>query len=250
MVNTYKKILALALVIFSLFSCAFAEGGDKVVATFNGGEVTIDEVQNDLNVEISMMNTTLNYYAQLMGEGAYNMTEEDLKNIREYVVEAYAKFEILLNKMHELGIADLTDEEKTNLRANAEYYYLQYVYSYVQQGISADEAAYYLDMQGMSIDSIYENSYKNAVQNKLINALSVNEEVSEEDMQAQYEALVSEYETNYAKNPQTIETSVNSGNTAYFMPENMRYIKHIILTPEDETLADELKASVNQLTSY
>lgn len=250
MVNTYKKILALALVIFSLFSCAFAEGGDKVVATFNGGEVTIDEVQNDLNVEISMMNTTLNYYAQLMGEGAYNMTEEDLKNIREYVIEAYAKFEILLNKMHELGIADLTDEEKTNLRANAEYYYLQYVYSYVQQGISADEAAYYLDMQGMSIDSIYENSYKNAVQNKLINALSVNEEVSEEDMQAQYEALVSEYETNYAKNPQTIETSVNSGNTAYFMPENMRYIKHIILTPEDETLADELEASVNQLTSY
>ncbi len=250
MINTFKKFLALALVVACFFTCAYAENGDKVVATYNGGEVTAKEVENDLNVEISMMTTTMNYYAQLMGEGAYTLTDEDLAGIREYVVKAYAQYEILFNKMKEMGIADLTEEEKTNLRANAEYYYLQYVYSYTQQGISADEAAYYLDSQGMSIDSIYESSYRNAIQTKIINALSVDEEVSDEEALSKYETLVSEYETNYAAAPQSVESSANSGNPVYFMPENMRYIKHIILIPEDEALQTELKNAVNRLMTY
>lgn len=250
MSNTFRKILAFALVIASVFTFALAENGDKVVATYNGGEVTVKEVENDLNVEISMMTTTMNYYAQLMGEGAYTLSDEDLESIRKYVVEAYAKYEVLLNKMKEMGIADLTEEEKTNLRANAEYYYLQYVYSYTQQGISADEAAYYLDSQGMSIDSIYESSYRNAIQSKIVNALTVDEEVSDEEAMTQYEALVSEFETSYASAPQSVESYANSGYTVYFMPENMRYIKHIILIPEDEEIQAELENAVNQLMTY
>lgn len=250
MSNTFRKILAFALVIASVFTFALAENGDKVVATYNGGEVTVKEVENDLNVEISMMTTTMNYYAQLMGEGAYTLSDEDLESIRKYVVEAYAKYEVLLNKMKEMGIADLTEEEKTNLRANAEYYYLQYVYSYVQQGISADEAAYYLDSQGMSIESIYESSYRNAIQSKIVNALTVDETVSDEDAIAKYEALVSDFETNYAGSPQTVESYANSGNTVYFMPEDMRYVKHIILIPEDEALQDELDNVVSDLMTY
>ncbi len=250
MFNTFKKILALALVFASVFTCAFAENGDKVVATFNGGEVTVKEVENDLNVEISMMTTTMNYYAQLMGEGAYTLSDDDLAKIREYVVYAYAQYKILLNKMKEMDIADLTEVEKTNLRANAEYYYLQYVYSYVQQGISADEAAYYLDSQGRSIESIYESSYRNAIQSKIVNALTVDKTVSAEDAIAKYEALVSDFETNYAGSPQTVESYANSGNTVYFMPEDMRYVKHIILIPEDEALQDELDNVVSDLMAY
>lgn len=250
MLNTIRKLLALALAVTTLFACAFAENDNVVVATYNGGEVTIKEVENDLTAEINMMSTTMNYYYQLMGNGTYTVTEDDLRSIREYIVEAYAKYEILLAKMQEMGIADLTQEEKDSLRANAEYYYLQYVYSYVQQGLSADEAAYYLDMQGISIDAIYENSYKNAVQTKITNALTVDETVTEEDILAKYESLASEYETTYGNAPLSVESNANSGGTVYFMPENMRYVKHIILFPEDEALSAEYKDAVNLLTSY
>ncbi|MBR3928705.1 MAG: peptidylprolyl isomerase [Clostridia bacterium] len=248
--NTIKRTLAFALMIFTLFSCAFAENGDKVVATYNGGEVTLKEVESDIAAEMNLMTTTMSYYYQLAGKGAYNVTEEDKNSVRQYVVEAYAKYEILLNKMKELNIDDLTEEEKNTLRVNAEYFYLQNVYSYVQQGMSADEAAYYLNMQGMTIDSVYESSYRNAIQMKIVNALSVDENVAEKDILSKYETLTADYEKTYASAPLSVESYANDGQTVYFMPENMRYIKHIILMPEDEALSNELSEAADQLSAY
>ena len=247
--NSIKKLFSFVLALICLLTCAFAEG-DEVVATYNGGEVTANEVERDLTSEINMMMTTMNYFAQMNGTGFYTASEEDLRSIREYVITAYAKYEILFNKMDELGVSDLTEEEKSNLRQNAEYYFLESVYSYTLQGLSADEAAYYLEMQGMNVDTLYENSYRNAIQIKLTNALSINEEVTDDEIQAKYEELCANYEKTYATAPASVESSANNGSPVYFMPENMKYVKHIILKPDDEALMAEYDDAVNQLLTY
>lgn len=250
MFKSIKKTLAFVLALICLLSSAIAEDADKVVATYNGGEVTASEVARDLDSETKMMTANKNYFAQITGGGTYTVTEQDLNDIREYVITAYAKYEILLNKMAELGIEDLTEEEKANLKMNAEYYYLQYVYSFTQQGMSADEAAYYLDMQGMTVDSLYENSYRSAIQTKIKDALPVDEEITDEELLTRYEALCAEYEKTYASAPASVESSANSGTPVYFMPEGMKYVKHIILMPDDEALMAEFESAVSKLLTY
>ena len=103
--NSIKKLFSFVLALICLLTCAFAEG-NEVVATYNGGEVTANEVERDLTSEINMMMTTMNYFAQMNGTGSYTASEEDLRSIREYVITAYAKYEILLNKMDELGVSE------------------------------------------------------------------------------------------------------------------------------------------------
>lgn len=244
-----KKLFALMLAITCLFTAAVAES-DRVVATYEGGSVTLSEIDKMLQSEISMMTATLDYYRQMMGAGSYELTEEDYMKLRESVAVAQAKFEILFSKMSELGVSDLTDEEKSALRQNSEYYYLQNVYSLTQQGLSANDAAYYLSSQGISLDSLYDNSYRNAIMSKISDALYIDETVTDEDIASEYETIVQNYEKNYASSPASVESAANSGQTVYFMPENMRYIKHIIVMPDDEDLVSEYEAVVNELMTY
>lgn len=246
MSNTVRKLFALILALTFLFTCALAEG-DKVVATYNGGEVTLAEVENMIESESNMLVSSFSYFT---GGAPYTLTEEDLANIRKSVITAQAKFEILLSKMAELGVSDFTEEEKSVLRQNAEYYYLENVYAFMQQGMSADEAAYYLNSQGITPDSLYDNTYRNAVMSKIAGALSIDENVTEEDISSQYETLTSNYEKNYASSPASVESAANAGDIVYFMPENMRYVKHIILIPEDEALVSEFENAANKLTAY
>ena len=250
MVVTFKKLFALVIALSCFMSFALADGGSNVVATYEGGEVTKAEVESAIAAEINVMTSTMNYFAQMTGVENYTATEDDLQYIREYVIKDYVQNKILLSKMAELGVNDLTDEEKDNLRKNAEFYFLQYVYTYTQQGMSADQAAYYLDAQGMSIDSIYENSYKNAINNKIADAIAINEEVTDEDISLKYEELCANYEKAYSNAPSSVESSANSGNPVYFMPDNMKYIKHIVLIPDDEDLMNEFESVVNELMAY
>ncbi len=152
--------------------------------------------------------------------------------------------------MPELGVSDFTEEEKASLKKEAENYYLENIYAYMQQGISMEDAAYYLATQGLTVEMLYDNFYRSAIQEKVTAALEIDETVTDEDIQAKYEQLTSNYEKNYAKAPTQVETSANSGNTVYFMPENMRYVKHIVIISENEALVSEYNTAIQKLMTY
>ena len=250
MLHMIKRAMAFVLAFACLFTCAFAENGNNVVATYNGGEVLLSEIEAALESELNMLLSTMNIYRQMTGGEMYTPTEDDYNKVRETIATAQARFEILLSKMPELGVSDFTEEEKASLKKEAENYYLENIYAYMQQGISMEDAAYYLATQGLTVEMLYDNFYRSAIQEKVTAALEIDETVTDEDIQAKYEQLTSNYEKNYAKAPTQVETSANSGNTVYFMPENMRYVKHIVIISENEALVSEYNTAIQKLMAY
>ena len=251
MLNMFKRIPALLLAVALLFTCVYAEGDDTVVATYNGREVKASEVNELVNTEINLMVTNMNYLYQMTGKGTYSVTDEDKMYIREGVVEAYIKQQIVIDKLSEYGLSDLTEEEKAALRSEAEYTFTAYAYSYNQQyGYSYDQCAYLLAAQGITLNAIYEQAYYNMINSRLADALEVSGDVTDEEITAKYDALVASAEKNYTAAPANVENAVNGGNSAYFMPEGAKYIKHIILIPEDEELMTRYQDALSKLATY
>lgn len=251
MSNTLRRISALLLAIVLFSTLAIAEETDPVIATYKGGEVKVSDVNQQVSEELNAMISTMNYIYQMNGSGAYTATDDDIAFTREYIVNAYIKQQIIISKLSEYGLSDLTQEEKDQLQSYAEYTFMQYAYPYsLQYGYSYDEAAYALAAQGITLNAIYTSAYYSEINNRLTNAIPVNEEVSDDEINEKYLALVDSAEKNFSQSPAQVESLVNSGSLTYFMPEGARYVKHIILIPEDEALMERYESALSDLSVY
>lgn len=248
---TRLPIFLLIFLLFCSFSIARAEDNQAVIATYAGGEVTVSDVYASYTNELNAILGSMNYIAQMQGQASYTPSDEDLLYVKEYVTEAYLQQRVIFDKLIEMGLSDLTEEEKAALQANAEYTFMQYAYPYcLQYGWSYDEAAYLLNSQGVSISALYDQAYYSQIYSRVMNALEVSEEVTEEEIAEKYAALVEKAEKTYAAGGATLENAANSGSVIYFMPEGAKYIKHIILIPEDEDLMNRYKEAYTDLTAY
>lgn len=246
-----RKLFSLILAVVLISASAICESSDPVIATYKGGEVKVSEVAAQVESEINAMSSTLNYFRQMQGGEAYTPTEDDVAYVREYVVNAYINQQIVIQKMTEYGVSNLTEEEKAELQSSAQYTYAQYAYPYtVQFGYTLEQAAYALSMQGITIDTIYQNAYYSEINKRVMNALEIDKEISEENLKEKYDALIASAEQTYTNNPAAIENIANSASTVYFMPEGARYVKHIILIPEDEELMTRYESLISDLSAY
>ena len=218
----------------------------ELVATFDGGEVPLDEAE-------SLYDLSVTQYAQMgIDVVAYGMDGI----LREVVVDTLAEEAIVQYMAGELGLG-LTEEQQAQFAEEAQATYDSQVDSYYQtylagqyeseeDGLAA--AAQALDEMGYTYDYYLDALTRTQLSSNVYDHVTKDVAVTEEDIEAAYDEYVAADEETYA-DPYQFENAFSSGTTIYYTPEGYRNVKHILFKFDDDqaTRYDELSARLADL---
>lgn len=245
----FAKVLVLAMVLaLTLSGCNLIEIDPKmqadedlakidkayaqVVATYDGGEVTVSEVMGDFN---SMYNEMAQMYYYYYG---MEMTHDDVHMLAEDVLSQRVTGEIMAAKFDaDYGFTDeeLAEEEE-NIRLTAESY--QQSALEVAEGktdkAKAENARVLLRESGVDYDSLYDAMMVYAKQTRLEEILRGEiAEISEEELVAAYDEKVAQQQDSYTDG-YSFESAMSYGDeTVCWKPDGYRTVKHILVIPDD-----------------
>ena len=218
----------------------------ELVATFDGGEVPLDEAE-------SLYDLSVTQYAQMgIDVVAYGMDGI----LREVVVDTLAEEAIVQYMAGELGLG-LTEEQQAQFAEEAQQAYDSQVDSYYQTYLAGQYeseedglavAAQALDEMGYSYESYLDSLTSTQLSTNVYDYVTKDVAVTEEDIEAAYDEYVAADEETYA-DPYQFESAFSSGTTIYYTPEGYRNVKHILFKFDDDqaTRYDELSARLADL---
>lgn len=245
----FAKVLVLALVLALVLSgCNLIEVDAKMqadeeiaklekahaapVASYDGGEVTIGEAVGDFN---SYYGQVYNMYASF----GYQMTHDDVHSMIEDVLKQKVRSEIVAAKYD--AEHQLDDERMAKLEDDVQTGYDSTLESAMASAEGKDDAAkaenarVLLKEAGMDRDSIYASYLLQAKVSAMEEILRDEvAEISDEDLQAAYDAKVAEQETSFTDG-RGFESAMTSDSTIVcWRPDGYRAVKHILFAPEAE----------------
>ncbi len=216
-----------------------------VLASYAGGSVTKGEVsqyvQDDVNIEGEYMSFMYSMYGITSG---YSMTADDMNRIKEEAIQAQAKREILSSKLSELGL-EAVDEEA--IRANAVAEYADYSQSYISMGAPSKDVARYLMIDGITESALFRNELDKQLKQRLLDATTNETTVDEAEVQTAYQTLLNAQRDEYSTTPASAESAANAGTAIYYIPEGYKYVKHILVIPEDTTVMSKVSSLATEI---
>lgn len=232
-----SSILALLTALLMMVSLvASAENADDPAVIKYGESVyTLSEVQEMYD----------SYYQQNVDafeEAGMTFTSDDVIALRDQLVAVLAENIVLMEKARELGYDQITEEDEAALREEVETSFEAEVQAYADSiGASVEETMTLLEAQGITLDYIYEQSLLNLPYDRLYDHYVQDTQVTDEDIQKEYDAYVEEDKATYEGNVASYEmnTYYYGSDGILYVPEGFRYVKQILLaTPDD--IASEL----------
>lgn len=219
----------------------------KVVATYDGGEVTADNVMGEFTNNYSQTYYMYQYYF------GYTMTSDEVHALMEDSINQHVRNAIVAEHFDET--MELSAEELAEVESLA-----QESFETAQSGAldaatgktdkeKQANARVLLKQEGLTYDSIYANQLVSTKVTRMEQSLrDAVTEVSDEELQAAYDAKVAEDQESYTDGS-SFESDM-SGDSAIvcWMPEGYRTVKHILVIPETE-LMDAYKTAVSDLSS-
>ena len=219
----------------------------KVVATYDGGEVTADDVMGEFTTSYNQTYYLYQYYF------GYTMTADEVHTLMEDSINQHVRNAIVAEHFDET--MELSAEELAEAETLA-----QEQYDAAQESLLASaegktdkekqaNARVLLKQEGLTYDSIYATQLASAKVTKMEQSLrDAVTEVSDEELQAAYDAKVAEDQENYTDGS-SLESDMSSDSAiACWMPEGYRTVKHILVIPESD-LMDAYKTAVSELAS-
>ena len=253
-----KALLAAMMAMVLLLSgCALivkdeAVDNATVILKMGDQEITKEKVQAQVDNELDYMA----YYYSLYGQ-SYDVTDPDnIAQAQEEAIESLKKDMALTAKAKELGLDQLTDEEKESVQAEAQKSYddaLDYVKNSMltdTEGMDeeaiAQAAADKVTELGYSLESYVETETKSRIDDKLREYAIKDVAVTDEEIQAKYDEEVASDKETYAESAGTWATAANNGTTLYYTPAGVRRVKQILtkFKEEDQTAIDDAKKQV------
>ena len=246
----FAKVLGLALALaLALSGCNLIEVDAKmqadediakvdkaysaVAASYDGGEVTIGEAMGDFNSSYNQTNYMYYYYF------GYQMTESDVRTLAEDVLKQHVRAEIVAAKFDEANSLD--DEELEQVASDAQSYYESAKASALESvegkndAEREERARVLLRQTGMDYDSYYANLLISAKEDKMEELLRGEiAELSDEELQAAYDAKVAEQEASYTDGSSFESAMTGDDAIVCWRPDGYRTVKHILLIPGDE----------------
>ena len=204
-----------------------------VVATYDGGEVTVGEMMNDFNYAYS---ETYYMYAYYFG---MDLTESDIRAIAESTMKDYVQGEIVaarFDQEHSLSQEDISELDgivKDEYESNFENA-LNNVDGSDDEAKRAN-AELLLKQNGMdeaSLRASYTNYYKRHNMYEILSAEVT--EVSDEEVQMAYDECVEANKTNYVNGSSFESDMTDESAVICWKPEGYRTVKHILVIPDDE----------------
>ncbi len=219
----------------------------EIVASFDGGEVSLEDAE-------SLYETYVTMYAQYgIDIAAYGM--EDM--LREQVVSQLAEEAVVQYMAGQLGLG-LTEEQQAAFAEQAtltyedtvDMYYQSYFaeqYETEDEGLAA--AATYLNEGGYTYEGVLESLEKTQLSTNVYDYVTADVTVSEDEIQQTYDELVAADEEAYSQSAYQFETAYSGGTTIYYTPEGYRNVKHILFQFDDDQAAryDELATRLEEL---
>ena len=222
----------------------------QIVATYgDDGIVWLDEVQAQYDAFAAQ------YEAYGISLAAYGMEDSVKIDVVDSAVETYVQ----LDKAAELGLDQFDEETEAEFEEEAQSsfdgyidYYIQNVYPDAEE-VTDDmraEAESYWAANGMTLKDIMDSIRQNAILEAVYNYAIQDVEVTEEDIQAAYEALVEQNQSFY-DNDRTYNSDRNAGVAIAWNPEGYRAVKHVLVKFSDEQAQkySELQAQLSSLNA-
>lgn len=256
-----KGILAIILVVALFLSgCTLVE---KDVAVDMATEVI--KVNDDTVNKYQLLSAVNNYLNQLTSFYAmFGQTPQvTLSEVTQTVVDALVQEIAVAQKAEELGMYEFTEEENTkideavestiqserdNVKSN----------SFAETELEGDaletaiDEAYAAELAtyGYTLDTYKElvrESQKDTVALEKLKAKTIEGvTVTDEEIQADYDAKVENAKVNYEGNLSNYGTAVNGTGTVYYNPAGYRYVKQILrsFSEETKTLLSDLNTKI------
>lgn len=228
-----KKILALLTAVLLLCGAALAESSvadDAVVATINGQEITVAELEND---------------AQLLYNAGYVETYPDY----DAALESMIREAVVKDHLQKAGYLDYSEEELAAFTNDAQAQWDQLISTYVERYLTEDteearatlktQAEQYFATMGGSVEVLTDDLMYNAAMEKLQEDLTGGYVPTEEEIQQVFDLYGAQYQAQYENNVGMYEFYTQYyGYESWYVPEGYRAVIHILLNVD----ADVLKA--------
>ena len=220
-----------------------------VVAEFGDGEVLMsDEVLEAYSEQMNMY--ILSGYSE--EEIAETLLDDVMQNmVNDRVLAAHAK---------ELGVYELTDEDRAAIEQQAADLYAEYLVYYrenevndanmTEEEANAAAAAYLMEYEGVSYESLLADLETTWWETKLYDAVTADVTVDDFDLQATYDALLAEQKQEFEEYPDDYEFAQMNGETIVYNLPDYRAVKVLLLGIEDENTLAKVYELMDEIAGF
>lgn len=246
------SLLGVFVSVMMLFgACAVKESQETATASASP-EATASE-----SIMVAEVNGEPIYYDQFYtifssACASYGISEDDETNgayIKSMILESLISEKIMSQKLTENGYMDLTDEQTTQATQDAQDYLDSIIDSYYKTTIESELGEGYTDEQYEEAKAPYEeevltgmgytkdefiNYYKLTVAEDAAKAELVGEILpTDDEVKAAYDENVAAEKETMDADPTQYEPTVSGGTTAYYAPEGVRMVRHVLIKIDD-----------------
>lgn len=226
-------LLMLALVASLLTACGEADPeklNAKIVGRVNGEDITRGEAMKVYDYILAQ--TVLS--AQEAGQSIDPTSQEIITSTKATAINVMTEGLALEQKLAEIGEA-LTDEDKAGFAAQAKEEYARELENLVASyGMDEQSAREYIDSLGYTEAVLEYLVYREEIETRLMAVIAGDVVISDEEVQAKYDELVSQAQARYADSPDNYVNDLLGGSAVYYNPEGFRNVKNIVISFPDE----------------
>ena len=215
-----------------------------VVAEFKGGTVMSNEVVEPYNNALAM---------QVF---SYSDADDVSGDVLSQVLGELVADKVLYQHAEELGLTELSDEDKNEIQLTAQETYDQqrefYRTSVDTSGMTQEEAdaaveAYMKDEVGITLEGLVEENTKDYWIQKLFAKVCENVTVTDEALQAAYDSLLASQKELFESSSEEYEYAALVGDPIAYNLPGYRRVRHILLafdSTETESQATDLTEQI------
>ena len=235
------RLLAVALAVMMLAGCSLVTVNEEkiVVATVGDETITKADFNEGFNALLSQYG-----YTQDSEEIA-----DQLKTLKENYIAQMVEDKVLERKIKELGLDQVTDEEKAAAEQEIQDWYDEQ-YAALVENFKTDDTVEdpeakavetienYLSQYGLTLDQMKENSVASISSDKLYDYVTKDVTVTEEEAKIEFANKVAAAKEKYDADLSAYVSDFENGATIYYTPKGCYYIKHILISLTDEQKQD------------
>ena len=235
------RLLAVALAVMMLAGCSLVTVNEEKIVVATVGDETITKA--DFN---EGFNALLSQYGYTQDSEAI---ADQLKTLKENYIAQMVEDKVLEKKIKELGLDQVTDEEKAAAEQEIEDWYDEQYAALVEnfktddtvedpEAKAADTIENYLSQYGLTLDQMKENSVASISSDKLYDYVTKDVTVTEEEAKIEFANKVAAAKEKYDADLSAYVSDFENGATIYYTPKGCYYIKHILISLTDEQKQD------------
>lgn len=189
-------------------------------------------------------------YVYSMYGMTFSTDASTLESLGEEALDSMIQDEVIMQKAAELGLDVFTDEEIAAMEAEATetmdlqrwYYQMMYYPDYDLEMATVSEAVdALLAADGYTLETVVDSDKANAIYERVREEAIKDVAVTDEELQAEFDAKVEEQKATYDATPTQYASDVSSDAEIYYVPEGYRSIKHVLIQISEEK-QDEIDA--------